>query len=383
MQNTKTFFYDFADRINFLGWFDSVFFAYNILLFSLALLIPPMITFVYIRLMKGEKYRRLRSDIPAVVWDRGNSGTTIEEQINKLFRWRVYFGSLALLMAVLVLGISIMLFLKPLISVDPDVGPLGVDYSKGANMLMLGPYAVHDPAEYFPRLVISLAAFQYGFLGAYTHHIGQLARSYFMLDLTPHTYVDATVRIAMGSLVALVVSFWFFNPAEFDNYDSGQTLLPVVRFFLGFFPTRGLLLIEKLATAAVKVLPATTYQAEGLSKLPGMSYAHELRLGREGFDTIENLMHANSLDLAVRTGFSYCQLEQWKGQAWLCGHMRDDYETFMKRTGLTSRQDLRAFKEEWESTARNVSAASQLAGDDASLRVKIEAILTLVDREIS
>ena len=119
-------------------------------------------------------------------------------------------------------------------------------------------------------------------------------------------------------------------------------MLPLVAFFIGFFPARGLLAVEKLATAAVKVLPQSQHQAEGLSMLPGMSYSHELRLGREGFDTVENLSHSAAVDLAVRTGFSYGQLEQWKGQSWLCSHLRDDYEAFIKRTAITSRDELKA-----------------------------------------
>jgi hypothetical protein len=253
----------------------------------------------------------------------------------------------------------------------------GVDYSKGANILMLGPYAAHPPADYFNRLVISLAAFQFGFLGAYTHHLGQLARSYFTLDLTPHTYVDATVRIATGSLVALVLSFALFDPSILDDPQKTGTLLPVVSFFVGFFPTRGLLAIEKLATLAIKGLPDSAYGVEGLSKLPGMSYAHELRLSREGLDSAENLSHASVIDLAVRTGFSYPQLEQWKDQAWLCGHLRSDYEDFMKRTALTSRSELKAFRDAWAPVAGGKTAAAYLAGGDEGMERKIQVVLLL------
>ena len=361
-----------ASGIDLLGWYDPVFFVYNVLLFAFALSIPPVITAVYIRLMRHEKLRRLEQEVPASVWEPNKA--MVAGLVRTLFRWRTYFGSMALFMMVLVLGASVMLFLKPVVGADPSVRAMGLDFGKGANILMLGPYAVHLPEEYFNRLVISLAAFQYGFLGGYAHHIGQLARSYFMLDLTPHTYVDATVRIATGSLVALVLSFWLFEPGVV-NEDT--TLLPVVSFFVGFFPTRGLLAIEKGATAFIKVLPKSAYEAEGLSKLPGMSYAHELRLGREGLDTVENLSNASALELAVRTGFSYCQLEQWRGQAWLCGHMRDDYEPFMKRTGITSRDELSAFRDAWKPPAAGTTAAAYLAGSNEALETKVEALLIL------
>jgi hypothetical protein len=373
--NSDPFLPRIARELDFLGWFDSIFFAYNLLLFTVALLIPPLITYVYVRLMKGEKLRRLARDMPGAVWDAHQDEVRL--MTNKLFRWRTYLGSMTLLTLVLLLGASVMLFLKPVIGVQGAVPSAGLDYSKGANMLMLGPYAAQVPADYFNRLVISLAAFQYGFLGAYTHHIGQLARSYFTLDLTPHTYVDATVRIATGSLVALVLSFALFDPSLLTKSATEGTVLPLVAFFIGFFPSRGLLAVEKLATAAVKVLPQSQYQAEGLSMLPGMSYAHELRLGREGFDTVENLSHAAAVDLAVRTGFSYGQLEQWKGQSWLCAHLREDYESFIRRTAITSREELRAYRESWKPGASPAEAAAHLANGDKALEIKLEATLIL------
>ena len=313
--------------------------------------------------------------MPAAVWSANQR--EIAAMINKLFRWRTYLGSMTLLTLVLLLGASVMLFLKPVIASQGAAPIAGLDYGKGANILMLGPYAAQLPSEYFPRLVLSLAAFQYGFLGAYTHHIGQLARSYFTLDLTSHTYVDATVRIATGSLVALVLSFAVFDPSILKSSGTSGTYLPVVCFFVGFFPTRGLLALEKLATFAVAALPRSAYQAEGLSMLPGMSYAHELRLAREGFDTVENLSYADSIDLAVRTGFAYCQLEQWKGQAWLCAHLREDYERFMKLTALTSREELKTFAARWAAAAGGIGAAAHLAGDDKALQAKLEALLTV------
>ena len=77
--------------------------------------------------------------------------------------------------------------------------------------------------------------------------------------------------------------------------------------------------------------------------LPGMSYAHELRLEREGFDNVENLSHADAVDLAVRTCFTYNQLKQWIEQARLASLVREDYSEFVQRTGITSQDELRSF----------------------------------------
>ena len=91
------------------------------------------------------------------------------------------------------------------------------------------------------------------------------------------------------------------------------------------------------------IVPDDSYRALPLSMLAGMSYAHELRLEREGFDNIENLSNADAVDLAVRTCFSYGQLKQWIDQAWLAAHLREDYPDFVRRTGIASSDELRHF----------------------------------------
>ena len=68
---------------------------------------------------------------------------------------------------------------------------------------MAGPLAGRDPssAEFSHRIITSLVAFQFGFLGAYVYFIGALVRSYFTLDLSPHTYVDSSVRMVVASVM--------------------------------------------------------------------------------------------------------------------------------------------------------------------------------------
>ena len=72
-------------------------------------------------------------------------------------------------------------------------------------------------------------------------------------------------------------------------------------------------------------------------------YAHELRLEREGYDNVENLINADAVDLAVRTSFSYTQLQQWIDQATLAAHLREDYPGFVARTGIEGSGELCCF----------------------------------------
>lgn len=110
------------------------------------------------------------------------------------------------------------------------------------------------------------------------------------------------------------------RPGNSNGADSeipaSLSLLPILAFFFGFYPKRATLAIERIALKAMRnIVPNDSYRALPLSMLAGMSYAHELRLEREGFDNVENLSNADAVDLAIRTRFSYVQLQQWIDQA--------------------------------------------------------------------
>lgn len=343
-------------------WFDPVFFAYNLVLLLLAVLVVPGITFIYVHAMKQEKAKRLKREVPAALWDRCEE--EICAHLDRFVRFRNYLGSMLVMMAVITLGASIILLLKP------ASGGTGVDFGKGANFLTLGPFLEAFPGEgYTGRLFVSLTAFQFGFLGAYVHFIGQLARSYFLLDLTPSTFIDSAVRMITASVLALVLSFTVFPPG---HTGESVSFIPLVSFFFGFFPTRALLVIEKIATRVVRQVAATAYCSTPLSALPGMSYAHELRLGREGFDNLENLSHADAVDLAVRTGFGYSQLRAWIEGARLRGLLGADYDEFVTRSGLHGCHELGALLRE-----RDADAAL-FAGASSRLTAKLNVLCRLL-----
>ena len=89
---------------------------------------------------------------------------------------------------------------------------MGVDFSLGANMLTMGPFAElyeKNPDAYYSHLIRNQIAFQFGFLGAYVYFIGSVVRAYFTLDLTSLTFVDGAIRMIVASILALVLSFAF------------------------------------------------------------------------------------------------------------------------------------------------------------------------------
>ena len=324
-------------------WFDPVFFQYNLFLLGFAVFVIPAVTWFYFIYMKGEKFKRLGNQLPAAQWEA--SKADIRKWLARQSSPGSYFGSMTVLMLVVTFGASIMLLLKPVLGCAAGSGDegCGVDYSRGANILLLGPYIelyATRNQDFFQHIVISLAAFQFGFLGAYVYFIGRLARDYFTLDLTSHTYVAATIRIVTASLLSLVVSFSFGHP--FPDNAAAMAFLPVLSFFFGHFPEQALTWLRKRAAKVAK-LAEETYRETPLSVLPGMNYYHEVRLGREGYDNAENLANAHPVDLALRTGFGYRQLRTWIGQAWLLAHLGEaDYRALGDATAVTGPDELQA-----------------------------------------
>jgi hypothetical protein len=353
-------------------WFDPVFFQYNLVLAAMAILVTPTVPFLYCRSMAGKKKARLIRELPST------ESAAATARVDRRTRFRFYYGGALLTTLIVTLGVSILLFFKPLRDVSSQCG---VDFSKGANMLVMGPFigsygdAQSDGFETFYRhLIFGQTGFQFGFLGAYIYFLGTLARAYFALDLTPETLIDGSVRIGTASIVSLVLSFLMVS--WLPNW------LPVVCFFFGFFPRRAFAFLEQFVSKATRTR-AAPYQMIPLTHLYGMSYSHELRLNREGFDTAENFSFSDPVDLAVRTGFSFGQLRQWKSEAWLAVHLRESYAGFVERTGITSRDELEGF---FRTAPDDDKAQLLLLGDDKdaklrALRFKLAVIRTLLKAE--
>lgn len=366
-------------------WFDPVFFQYTLILWLFSVLVVPTLALSYLQNMTVKKERRLLREIPQIYHEK------VQERIEHCASFYTFWGSVIWTTAVVILGTSIILLFKPVLTSEAA----GVNFELGANFLMMGPYIElfgKNPEDFYSQLIRSLTAFQFGFLGAYVYFIGSLTRAYFILDLTSHTFVDGTIRMVVASILALVLSFSIFGSMDSGNaipdfpasslaptsvtknsLNNGYSdtvpivktepgtaaasdpvasdlistkllsFLPMISFFFGFYPKRALMAIERIALKVMKNLPGSNYRSLPLSMLSGMSYSHELRLNREGFDNIENLSNTEPVDLAIRTCFSYGQLKQWIGEAWLAMHLREDYPHFVKYTGILSREDLQHF----------------------------------------
>lgn len=211
------------------------------------------------------------------------------------------------------------------------------------------------------------------------------SRAFFTLDLTPETVIEGSLRIAIASVLPLVLSF-ALEPSSSNagSLNAGspiaglttpQSLLPAISFFFGFFPSRALAFLENLISGlAHKLLPTDENKVMPLRLLHGLNFNHELRLEREGFDSVENFSHADAAALAVRTGFSYAQLRQWISEAALMARLREDYPKFVSQTGLSSIEEVTRFMAAIPDPETALTALAG-TGENAVLRQKIAVLL--------
>ena len=407
-------------------WFDPVFFQYNLIMTLLVVLVVPSLALSYIQTMANRKERRLQHEVPPE--RRGE----IRRRMGARASFSSYRGSVWLTTTIVLLGSSILLLMKPVFG-----GGGGVDFSLGGNMLTMGPFAElyqKNPEAYYSHLIRNQVAFQFGFLGAYVYFIGSVVRAYFTMDLTAHTFVDGAIRMMVASILALVLSFSFdfvlpgesvyagppvaASGSNSTGFSSGEpasaaassintgnapnglaeqtdgtnlvlptslSLLPIVAFFFGFYPKRAAATLERVTLKVMRsLIPGDRYRALPLSMLAGMSYSHELRLEREGFDNIENLRNADAVDLAVRTCFSYPQLKQWIDQAWLAAHLREDYPEFVLRTGIEDREELKRFLSTCDSAKIDgleqlLAALSRDPASHSSWKLRLTTLKILLD----
>jgi hypothetical protein len=373
-------------------WFDPSFFIYNLLLCGFAVLIVPFLTIHYVVSMRREKMRRLTRELCGgraagprheTLW--GENEPDCERNIRTLirpqFRLLNYLPSMIGMSATVAFGISILLLAKP-VFVPPDaanhLAPNGVNYAVGANMLLLGPnvafYSTSDPAT-FRQVLTSLCAFQFGFLGAFVYAISSLVWSYFNVDLTPHTLVAGSVRMVTASVVSLVLSFFIpFMPAFKGNDSYFVQMLPVAAFFLGYFPDRALVLLQRAGGILLQL--KTDYASLPMHYLPGVGISDEGRLSYEGFSNLEQVEHSDPLDLAIRTGYSYTQLNSWREQAWLASRLREQYPKWILCTGILGRDDLMTYFH--REAGRVDDAIGELSAESGVPKVKLRALYLLL-----
>ena len=250
--------------------------------------------------------------------------------------------------------------------------------------------------------------FVFAFLGAYVFGIAMLFRRYVRSDLTPQAYAHFTVRTISALLIAWTVSLMSFptlggaeetqttsvaaDPTVADSVLADSVLASqraaggesigddqvespaqsqaaeaplddpgafelVFAFLIGFFPQTGMSLLKQAASmrlrawTALKTPNGLSVDSESslpLERLDGINVYHQTRLMDEGIENVENLAHADIIELMLATRIPLSTLVDWIDQAILLIHVKEAEDMKKVRSyGIRTATDL-------ESTCREV-----------------------------
>ena len=167
---------------------------------------------------------------------------------------------------------------------------------------------------------------------------------------------------------------------------AGSSVL-VIAFLIGFFPDTGLTAIREFVRTTKLVHGAVPSLKEKfpLEKLDGVNIYHRARLLDEGIENLENLAHADLIELMLTTRIPLATLVDWIDQSILYLHTAgaDDEQAdkdagVLRSHGIRTATDLEAAHE--AAAARNGSAEDEflgLLGSDrgpSRLRVILDAL---------
>jgi hypothetical protein len=216
------------------------------------------------------------------------------------------------------------------------------------------PTALGASLEQF--FVPSQNALSYAFLGAYTFGIGMLFRRYARSDIKPSAYAHFSIR----TITAIIIA-WAAILILPDSADKPAVL--VTAFVIGVFPDTGLAAILEFVKRRQFIQSNVPSLSEKfpLERLDGINIYHRARLIDEGIENMENLAHADLIDLMLQTRIPLATLIDWIDQSILYLHLAaestavDDDLKKLRSYGIRTASDLEKAKK-----CANSRSATQL-----------------------
>ncbi len=215
--------------------------------------------------------------------------------------------------------------------------------------LTADPNLQTDPLEVYRMLIPRPHGVTFGFLGAYFFALNMVIRRYTRADLKPKTYSHVTVRILTVTILVWVLG-------QIPGLEADEAPLLVLAFFVGIVPETALTVIREFLKKTFRFI-ASLDEPLPLRNLDGVTLYERARLLEEGIENIENLVHADLVDLMLQTRIPVARLVDWVDQGILHLHVTDiahpDHST----------DDLNRLREFGIRTASDLIGAYKLAQD--------------------
>ena len=202
-------------------------------------------------------------------------------------------------------------------------------------------------------IAVSVAAF----LGSYLWTLIYLARRVTNFDLSPFSFLRATIQICLACFVSIFLRHLYDSLPQLvwdttsqsppSSSPATSSWLLVMAFLVGFYPALGLnYLQERFAFLRFKVrsADATTLAREmPLEMIDGIDSYIKFRLGEYEIEDVQNLALANPIQLFIETPYPLLKIIDWVGQAQLMLEVENTKITDLRNLNVRTSLDFLEF----------------------------------------
>jgi hypothetical protein len=160
-------------------------------------------------------------------------------------------------------------------------------------------------------------AVTFGFLGSLIYTLRDIVYRFYTEDLQPRTFVNYIIRFIFAVVVCIVVAYFLMN-------DWWVNAAPLIFFFIGYFPDRGMQYIEETAMKWLNFKKEERLDLP-LGLLQGTNDYLIYRFKEIGIHDIQNLAYVDLNELRTNIGYGAGLLCDFVAQALLFIQLKDHF----------------------------------------------------------
>jgi hypothetical protein len=169
-------------------------------------------------------------------------------------------------------------------------------------------------------LGIPIIIIQWGILGGFVYTSIGLLNRFLRKDLKPRVYFNASFRLILSGVVAVVI-YLLYVSSMLDISGTSENTVPTVLILLAFLAGIAPIqfLIHFADTHLSKLIKGwakrETVGNRSITQIEGINSVTADRLNEEGIDYIQQLALCNPFEISLRTRFDIDLVADWKDQA--------------------------------------------------------------------
>jgi hypothetical protein len=162
-------------------------------------------------------------------------------------------------------------------------------------------------------------AVTFGFLGSLIYTVRDIGYRFYTEDLQPRTFVNYIIRFLFAVVICIVIAYYLMN-------DWWVNATPLLFFFIGYFPDRGMQYIEETAMKLLNFKKDTRLDLP-LGLIQGTNDYLIYRFKEIGIHDIQNLAYVDLNELRANMGYGTGLLCDFVAQALLLIHLKEHFAT--------------------------------------------------------